>query len=467
MGDPRVLVVEDDAKVRRLLGDILENEGASVFLAASSEEGMAILARDAVDIVFTDLRLPGQDGLTVLKEVQRLRPEVPCVLLTGYASLESSVDALRLGATDYVIKPVTADKIVSALARATARRLRRDSAAATSSRPTNSIVPAALESAFLASSQAMRAVLELARRAAAVDVGVLIEGETGVGKEALARLIHNQSKRSSGPFVRVTCGAIREEDLEATLFGRAADGAGSQVGMLAQANRGTLFLHDVAELPTWAQGKLCDALQQCSLTPVGGQHSVAVDVRVIAATRCNLSDPAFVQQRFFRRFLDLINVLRIHIPPLRTRKEDIRVLAKHFLGQVDKMRHAGHNAPLRFADDAWTCLLQYEWPGNVRELANVVKRAALLANGQEIRGNDMGDLSSSSEEHEFGESFVVPLNGDLKLIERHIVQEVIKRCGGNKAAAARSLGLHRKTLYRLMKQGGEQGSVESLDSTPS
>ena len=449
MQGPYVVVIDDDLAVRQLIGDILEAEGARVALAKSGEEGIALLRREPADVLFVDLRLPGRDGIATIEEVRRFLPQLPIAVITGYGSFESSVEALRLGVADYLTKPITAKKISLALARAISagRRVKEPvERPAQRAQPANGVAPIHV----IAASPEMRNVVDLAQRLAQVSVPALIEGSTGVGKEMIARVIHSRSDRAARPFVRMTCASLREDQLEPLLFGQGGP-QGTTPGLLDHANGGTLFLHSVSELPGWFQGQLLEVFQQGWFTRRASDERVELDVRVIASTSVHLPD-AIARGEFMRGLYYHLNIVPIVIPPLRERRDDIRALVDHFLEEMAPLR--GGRQPMqraKLSKDAWRILLDYHWPGNVRELANVIKRSLLMANGDEINVAPFTDLPAAPRAETPSDSITVPLTGDLKIIERHIISEVIKRCQGNKAAAARLLGLHRKTLYRLLE----------------
>jgi DNA-binding NtrC family response regulator len=302
----------------------------------------------------------------------------------------------------------------------------------------------------------MRGVLDLVARIAPTNSAVLIRGESGVGKETIAREIHRKSGRASRALIRVPCGAICQQQLDAQLFGREGyrllDAAAPSSSLLARSIHGTLFLKDIAELPYWAQVKLLDVLQQGDCQPPQGDGSEPLDVRVIAATTCDL-ETALAEGRFHAGLYYYLNIVEIRIPPLRERREDIRSLAESFLA---RMHHApGSRAggvECRFSEEAWQRLLQHDWPGNARELASVVAHAVTVAESSEIGAASVAVSLNKARCQRHCETISVPLVGGLKEIERCVVGAVIERCRGNKAKAARVLGLHRRTLYRLLQE---------------
>lgn len=308
----------------------------------------------------------------------------------------------------------------------------------------------------IARSGAMREILDLVRKIAGADVPVLILGEIGVGKQAIAREIHRQSRRAAGPFVRVACEALRESDLEEKLFGQSCDsfreGEGRRASRLGSSQFGTLFLDGVAQLPLWAQGKLMDALQPSSGRRREDGGVAAAEARVIASSTSDL-EASMAENRFYSRLYYYVNAVRIDVPPLRHRQEGILALAEYFLAAAAaKFVPPRGRLPWRFSTEACQSLLRYDWPGNVLQLAAVVAHAAMLAEGPEIGHACVASLLGRARQRPDSEAISVPLAGGLREMELAIINETIRRCRGNKAAAARALRLHRRTLYRLLEE---------------
>ena len=310
----------------------------------------------------------------------------------------------------------------------------------------------------VARSEGMRAILDRVRRVAGTAIPVLLQGEIGVGKTTIAREIHRRSRFAAGPFVRVACGSLRESELEKRLFGEPGDSfredARQPSGLfgLEPGQRGTLFLDGVAQLPVWAQIKLLGALQESSDQSREKDGSVPGPVRVIASTTCDLK-AAVAQSRFDARLYHYLDFFRIDIPPLRHRQEDVRTLAEHFLAAaVSEFRPPQQMPPRYFSEEAWQCLLRFDWPGNVLQLAAVVAHAKMLAEGPEIGQACVAALLGPVRQPPDSETISVPLASSLKEMELAIINETIHRCRGNKAAAARILKLHRRTLYRLLEK---------------
>ncbi len=449
------LVIDDNASICRLVGAILESEGTQVLLANSAEEGLALVGSKAVDVLFTDLRLPGEDGISVIQKSLQLRPQLAAVVFTGAATFESAVEALRLGACDYVTKPIDRQKIATALNRALRLRdLKKATEPGTAIRRAKGKPPRVN---LVAASAPMREVVALAAKVATLDFPVLLQGETGVGKKLLAQSIHCQSIRAEGPFLHVACAALHDAPRESELLGsgRAATPGGPQRNHFTEPPDGsTLFLEDVDELPLWAQVQLLDVVEGSWLPTPWTSTARRGDVRVIASTAVDL-EATVSTGRFHRRLYDHLNLMPITVPPLRKRPEDIRPLSIYFLEQFRQRQNGdGGQYPRQLSEELWGLLHGYHWPGNVRELAVVLARLALLGERAAIDSVLREQLqTSTSKQAEDGEAISVPLAGDLKAMECHLIREVVRRHGGNKAAAARALGMHRRTLYRVLETG--------------
>jgi two-component system, NtrC family, response regulator AtoC len=311
---------------------------------------------------------------------------------------------------------------------------------------------------IIARSAAMREVLDRVCQVAGTAIPVLLHGEIGVGKRAIAREIHRRSRYAAGPFVRIVCGALRDSELEKKLCGESGDPFQADAGRTAEilglesGQLGTLFLDGVSQLPVWAQIKLLDALQESVGQSREDKALIPTQLRVIASTTCDL-ESTVVQNRFDSRLYYYLHAVRIDVPPLRHRQEDVLALADYFLAAaVSEFCPPRHTPPRYFSEEAWQCLLRYDWPGNVLQLAAVVAHAAMLAEGPEIGQACVAGLLDSVRQHPDSETISVPLTGGLREMEQIIVNEIIRRCRGNKAAAARALKLHRRTLYRLLEK---------------
>ncbi|RIL05849.1 MAG: hypothetical protein DCC71_08910 [Proteobacteria bacterium] len=447
----RLLIVDDDDSLRESLALVLGAEGYEVALAANGDEALARLDDAAPEIVLCDLRMPGTDGLALLPELARRRPDATLILMSAYGTEELALEAMRRGAYDYLAKPFQPSEVLLAIRKAHEReRLRRrtellarDVERAVGGRP------------IVAASPGMIELLEMLERAAEYKATVLLTGESGTGKEVLARAIHAQSPRRNEAFVAVNCGAIPETMLESELFGHAkgaftgADRA--RRGLFVEADGGTLFLDEIGELPFALQVKLLRVLQEEEVRPLGESKARQVDVRVIAATARDLESEVarggFREDLFYR-----LNVLRVQVPPLRERREDIPLLVDHFLAQA---RDALGKPVRGIADDALARLVAYRWPGNVRELENVIERAVILARGDQL---GLAELPANVVHQESAESDAV--GGDLSLrrarraAETEMIRRALRETDGNRTHAARLLGIsHRALLYKLKEYG--------------
>jgi DNA-binding NtrC family response regulator len=431
-----ILIVDDDEPMLEALTEAIQDLGHEPCPARSGETALEILDREPVAAILLDLRMPGMGGLEVLRRI-RMRPRPTAVtVLTAYASADNTIEAMRLGAFDHLTKPIgRAD-----LARAIEHML----AASTVPRPGPT---AAEEGTFIGSSEAMRNVQKTIGLVADSEATVLITGETGTGKEIVARAIHDHGRRGGRPFIALNCTAIPRDLLESMLFGHvrgAFTGATSdRAGAFREAEGGTLFLDEIGDMDIAMQAKILRALQERMVTPVGGRP-LAVDVRVIAATHRDLvrrvRDGRFREDLYYR-----LHVVPIHLPPLRERIADIVPLAEHFL----------EGSGRRLSADAAMRLIRYPWPGNVRELQNAMQRAALLTRGFSIDGPVLDFLGETSVPAPPGIDWPdEDLPTAITRLEAFLIRRALERCGGNRAEAARLLGIHRQLLYVKMGRYG-------------
>jgi two-component system response regulator AtoC len=444
-----ILVVDDDPGMCELLADGLAGHGYDVTFVTDASEALRRSEQDSFEAVVTDVSLRGMDGLELCKALVTALPDVPVIVMTGFGSMDTAVRALRAGAYDFLTKPLDVDVVAYSLQRALGHRglkvevteLRR---AVEEQRGFGDIVGA---------SPSMQVVYDVIARAAPSEATVLVTGETGTGKELVARMLHRRSRRKSGPFVAINCAAVPETLLESELFGHArgafTDARNARPGLFVQAHGGTLFLDEVGDMPLPVQPKLLRALQERTVRPVGADREVPVDVRVIAATHSDLESR--VEERLFREDLFYrINVIHIAMPPLRARGGDVMLLADHFLRY--QTSRAGKHVE-GFGDLAREKLLAYNWPGNVRELQNCVERAVALTSGTAIEPADLPEKI-----RDYRSSHIVVSGSDpselvsLQEVERRYILRVIEAVGGNKTQAAHILGLDRKTLYRKLEQ---------------
>jgi DNA-binding NtrC family response regulator len=444
-----ILIVEDEARMRRLLELDLSEAGYQTFSSADAEKGLDLLRREQIDLVLTDLKLPGLGGLEFLQAAKRLNGALPIVVMTAYGSVETAVEAMKAGASDYVLKPFAlAEMRLVVQKELDVRHLREE----------NRNLREALGRQYnhpniVARSAKMQEVLALVERVAATPSTVLIGGESGVGKDLIAHLIHQRSSRSSGPFVKINSTAIPENLLESELFGYEkgafTGAAASKPGKFELADKGTLFLDEIGDVPPATQVKLLRVLQEREFERLGGTRTIKVDVRLIAATNRDLR--AALEQGTFREDLYYrLNVVPIDIPPLREHKEDIPDLANLFLirlGQQSQKKLEG------IKPEALRKLMEFHWPGNVRELENIVERACALAPGPFIEASDIQIDHVAGRNHS-GQLPLLPEGKTLDQWEDELIREAYRRANGNKSEAARMLGLSRNALrYRLEKIG--------------
>ena len=437
----RVLVVDDEPKLGKLVSEALALDGHAVTRAGGGRAALAELQKEAFEIVVADLRMPDVDGLAVLQAARARIPPAEVILMTAHATAESAVAAMKAGAADYLIKPFAFEEL-----RLRVQRLADQRAA---HRKADRLVER-LTPGLVAESAAMKEVLAAARRVAATDASVLLLGESGTGKNQLARLIHYSSKRAAAPLVEVHCAALPEALLESELFGHekgAFTGAHERkIGHLAAADTGTLFLDEIGEVTPATQVKLLRFLQEREFVPVGSTQTRKVDVRVVAATNRDLDD-AVKAGTFREDFYYRLNVFAIHLPPLRDRREDILPLADRFLSSRGV-------PPSRLSAAARDRLHDHAWPGNVREMENALERALILAGDDEIGAEHFGRLGRASERSEMrGQRAADVLREGFNLddFERELIDAAIERAGGNKAAAARLLGITRRRLYSTIQ----------------
>ena len=448
-----LLVADDDRVAGELLAEVLGREGYRVRLAAGGEACVRLAESEPFDLALVDLRMPDLDGLSVLKRLGAIQPELPVVILTAFASIETAIEAVRAGAYDYLSKPFRMEEIIVVVRRALeARRLARE----------NRHYRQALRATYgfenlVGQSSQMVELYKLVARVAALDTTVLIEGETGTGKELVARAIHYASPRADRPFVVVDCAALPETLFESELFGHergAFTGAlTTRRGLLETSHGGTCLLDEIGELTAPLQAKLLRTLQERSVRRVGGNEPVPIDVRVIAATNRDLR--ALVAEGGFRGDLYYrLNVVVLTVPPLRERGSDVPLLAQHFL---EKFARPANAPPKRLSPAAGALLADYQWPGNVRELEHVIERAVALSAGDTLTPEDLPAHLHGEPEH----APRLPTSRmTLEQVKRWYVSKVLEETGGNKLRAAEVLGIDRSTLYRMLERG------ESADEMP-
>jgi two-component system response regulator AtoC len=478
--DRSVLVVDDEADVRSLLTDLLEEEGYKVRTADCAAKALAEIAKAMPDLVMMDVKLPDQDGIALLKQLKRDEPELEVIMMTAFGGSSTAIKAMEHGAYDYVTKPFEIDDLTAALKRVfehadmshevTALRLELGKSAAERER-------------IVGSSKPMLEVFKLIGKVASADATVLVTGESGTGKELIAEALHRASKRNPHPLVKVSCAALPESLLETELFGHekgSFTGAMTmRKGRFETANKGTIFLDEIGEMTLGTQTKLLRILQEREFERIGSSVPIKIDIRVIAATNRNLSEE--VEKGKFREDLYYrLNVIHIHMPPLRDRKDDIPLLVEHFLA---KFRHAANAIPTSITEEALSKLVNYDWPGNVRELENAIERAVVLARGNPITVDHLpfgdrreardrarladrrsrleeesdAELDEAAEAEEAGATSNGRGDGGsfkarVSALEKQLIKEALDRAGGNRTKAAEELGIYRRLLYAKIKE---------------
>jgi two-component system nitrogen regulation response regulator GlnG len=471
MTDKRILVVDDEESVRWALRKAMEGAGYRVDLAADGPAGLAAASDPGVELVLLDVRLPGQDGLELLRELRKRRPDLPVIMMTAYGTLQVAVEAMRLGAYDYIGKPFDTDEVLLVVQKA----LEAQALALEVARLRQTVEGSVDLGGIVGGSPAMQQIFKAVGKVAGTDLTVLLRGESGTGKELVARAIHENSRRKGRPFMPVNCAAIPRELLESELFGHekgAFTGAmAARRGRFEQAEGGTIFLDEVGDMDLSLQTKLLRVLQERYIERLGGEGSIPVDVRIIAATNQDLE--AAVASRSFREDLFYrLNVVAIHLPPLRDRREDIPTLVGHFLTAFAQEQRT---TPKVVSSEVMALLLAYGWPGNVRELENVVKRASALTTTTLILPDHLPDAirQATGAAEAAAPSFPFPsdwiraeltrlgdtLDGRLHdhfvaCLERPLLELVLRRTGGNQVKAAELLGINRNTLRKRIKELG-------------
>jgi DNA-binding NtrC family response regulator len=453
-----ILIVEDEQKMARLLELNLAEEGYSTLAAKDAETGLKLLRQEKIDLVLTDLKLPGMDGLEFLQAVKRSNAQIPVILMTAYGTVETAIEAMKAGASDYVLKPFSMEEIKLIIHKELdVRRLREE----------NRDLREALGERYrfeniVAQGAKMQEVLAVVERVAPTNSTVLLGGESGVGKDMIARAIHQHSRRASGPFIKINSTAIPENLLESELFGYekgAFTGAmTAKPGKFELADKGTIFLDEIGDVPAAIQSKLLRVLQEREFERLGGTKTLKVDVRVVAATNQDLR--AALEQGTFREDLYYrLNVVPISIPPLREHKEDIPYLVDHFLARLAR---ESAKPITGLTPAAMRVLMDFHWPGNVRELENIIERAVALSTGTMLDVGDIrldvgpggaGVVGPGMSATDASRPFLPP-GMTLEQYEDEIIKEALRRANGNKSQAARLLGLSRNAFrYRLSTLG--------------
>ena len=481
-----VLVVDDEAEIRSLLSDLLDDAGYAVKKASTGAEAIEAVAKGLPDLVMMDVKLPDQDGIAVLKQLKREHPDLEVIVMTAFGGSSTAIKAMEHGAYDYVTKPFDIDDLLATLKRVFEHA---DMSHEVSTLRLELGKSAADRERIVGSSKPMLEVFKLIGKVAPSEATVLITGESGTGKELIAEALHRASKRNPHPLVKVSCAALPETLLETELFGHekgSFTGAMTmRKGRFETANKGTIFLDEIGEMTLGTQTKLLRILQEREFERIGSNTPIKIDIRVIAATNRNLAEE--VEKGKFREDLYYrLNVIHIHMPPLRDRKDDIPLLVEHFLV---KFRHAPGAIPTSISEEALQRLVDYDWPGNVRELENAIERAVVLSRGNPITVEHLpfgdkreardraklaerrtrleADEASLEEDEAAAEAAEVAqaANGSngkgggsfkdrVAELERELIREALERAGGNRTKAADELGIYRRLLYAKIKEYG-------------
>ncbi|MCI0411898.1 sigma-54 dependent transcriptional regulator [bacterium] len=449
MKKKRVLFVDDDREMRQLIIDFFHSEGYKITEAANGKDALEHLSDEEFDVVITDLRMQEMDGLTLLRQIRTASPNLPVILITAFGSIETAVEAIKEGATNFIPKPLKMQTLKAIVDKAVDQKWMAEE---------NEMLKEELHEKYsfhniLGKSKAMQQLYELIKQVAASHSNLLIEGESGTGKELVARALHFNSPRSSHPFVAINCSALPETLLESELFGYVkgafTDAKGTKKGLFEVADGGTLFLDEISSMPLGLQAKILRTLQDGEIRPLGHTQNRKVDVRIFAATNKDLEkaidEGTFREDLFYR-----LNVIRILLPPLRDRREDIPLLSQHFLKHYVRLNNKKITG---FEPAAMSYLMNSPWRGNVRELENAVERAVVLCRGETILTTDLIPMNRSTRKgkFDFGGAFL-----PLKEMERIYIDKVLESVGGNKERAAQILGVSSRTLYRRDHQKEEE-----------
>ncbi|MBI5902963.1 MAG: sigma-54-dependent Fis family transcriptional regulator [Deltaproteobacteria bacterium] len=466
MGERNILLVEDEEYIRENLTEILEMNGYRVSAAPNGEAGLELARKRNYDVILTDLKLPGISGIDVIRNIKGFSPSTVCIILTGYASVETAVEAMRAGAFTYLEKPCGKDELLVTLEKA----YEMHSLAVENVNLKNEIKTSCTE-AILGTSSEIQSVRDTIEKVADTDSTVLILGESGTGKELVARALHYGSSRFNKPFVPINCGAIPEDLLESELFGYdkgAFTGAiATKIGRFEAADHGTVFLDEIGDMSAALQVKILRVLQEKEFERVGGRSSIKVDVRVVAATNIDLE--VAVQERRFRKDLFYrLNVIPIHLPPLKNRREDVPLLISHFMEKIARRKKKYIKG---IAPEAMDILEAYEWPGNIRELENLIERLMVLKeDGGVIVPKDLPDKIRSTKAEGLNlNSFTmspdgIDFNTAVDNFERDLIMHALNRVNGVKKKAADYLKLNRTTLIEKMKRKGLLDAVDSAEA---
>jgi len=447
----RVLVVDDEANARSALAEMLSEEGYVTEVAADGREAYEMLEEFEPHVVLTDLKMPRMDGIELLREGRALAPDAVFVVMTAFGSIDTAVEAIKAGAENYLTKPLDVDAVLALVARA----LEKSELKIERTQLRERLGRRLKLGGIIGEHPSMQRLLKMVGQVAKSRATVLIHGESGTGKELIAAAIHHNSRRSDGPFIRLNCAALAESLLESELFGHekgAFTGAMTRrAGRFEQAHKGTLFLDEVSEIPMATQVKLLRFLQEKQFERVGGNETVQVDVRVLAATNRDLKQR--VEQGDFREDLYYrLNVVQLDVPPLRARRSDIPVLARHFLRKYAEENDADIGG---FTDEAKQALMAYPWPGNVRELENAIERAVVLCEGRRVEAELLPGNTSDSPVKSDELGLLIP-GITMAEVERIVLERTLEAVGGSTAKAADILGISRRKIQYRIKEWSQE-----------
>ena len=449
----RVLVVDDEENLRHMLSLILKREGYDVETASNGEEGLQRISLSSFDQILCDIRMPNMDGLDFLREVQKAGTDATIIMMSAYGTVDSAIEAMKLGAYDYISKPFKPDEVILTLKKAEEReRLRRE----------NEILRKEVKKEYsfqniISKNEKMQKIFDVIKKVAHYKSTILIMGESGTGKELIARALHYNSNRSQDPFVPINCGAIPENLLETELFGHIkgafTDAIRTKKGLFEEAHGGTLFLDEIGELPLQLQVKLLRVLQDGEIRRVGESKSIQIDVRIVAATVKDLAKEAS-EGRFREDLFYRLNVFPVHVPPLRERKEDIPLLVSHF---IKKYSQSLHKEVAGIDPGGLQALLNFPWYGNVRELENAIERAVVLTDGKQIELESLSAEIRDFRERSQARSLIeeeYSIKKSSKILETNLIKKALKQTRGNHTHAARLLEIsHRALLYKIKDYG--------------
>jgi len=453
-----ILLVDDDRAMTRMLAEVLEAEAYGVLTANSGNEALALIRQTPPELVISDLRMSGMHGHQLQSEMKRLCPDLPVVIITAFGSIETAVESMKRGAFDFITKPFSNDELLIVVGRALAdRELRQELR-----RLRGELARTYGLGNIIATSSKMVELLEIVPRIADSPASVLLTGESGTGKDLVARALHFCSRRAAAPFVPINCAAIPDNLLESELFGHLqgafTDARVNKTGLFQAANGGTLFLDEIGEMPVALQAKLLTVIESKRVRPLGATAEVAVDFRVVAATNSDL-EAATAGGRFRADLFYRLSAIVLHLPPLRERREDIPLLVKHFLlrGAAEANRSVPEIAP-----EASERLLHYPWPGNIRELQNALQRAFILCRGNRIERTDLPAKIAGTEAADLSTDEALSRRLTLDQLEHEYIHTVLASVAGNKTEAAAILGIDRKTLYRKLEDNEPSVAAEPL-----